>query len=966
MKKLKRAACILLALVMTLSMTVTAFADEADSDASATGSITITNATIGESYHVYKLFDTTYGESYTDENGDTVIPTAYTATPAQEAALEAVEGNVFAFTLLSDGTYQVTIGTDENGDTYSDEAVIAFVKSYVIELSEDVTVCYFPGATEVTGSENVGIEDNVATASTVVFNNLPLGYYFVTSSLGSVISLSTTNPAATITDKNTTEPSWDNDSEEPVPDDPVKAVLKKTVDEEEGTTTYRDINKEKVSVGDILTYQISYTNDLEVALDEVVVTDEAPEGTEFVEGSMKIFTLAEDGTLTAYDGTTEVADGTLTWTVTNLPAGATLVVEFQVTVTKEALTIEDRTVVNDADLVVTLGENKYNLKTNVVENPVGEKDEPVKDVVEVNEEGTYESIDGDKVEVGQVLTYTITYTVPEDETGTVTLTIEDAPPAGTVYVKDSATTTLEDQTDIDVDEDNNITWKVKNLEANDTVTVSFQVTVTEAALSLTESTITNSADWTIGDNTYKTNTVKNPTDEEEPDEPEPEDFGKVIIEDDGTETTVSTGAFGDTVTFDVSIDAVNSVTNDYGRDANEDGILDPVQVSAYYIYDRMDPGFDLVESSFELTINDVKYTVEKDEPSTSEKSTTYTITGKDGVTSTLFTYVDDEGYTIIAATIPWVDGEGNGLYPDCEIHLTYKATINENAKIAGNGNVNRAIYDYSTVDVEKPIEPNPEDPKYPTDPKTDLNHETDERTTVTYTYALGIQKISAETGDALAGAEFSAVDVTGHAIYAVPVYDTDGETILHYNYSAATAAGATSTFTSNASGQILIKGVDVGTYTFTEGKAPNGYVLLTDDVEITAQMDSSSTSTTYNTATITRYFEELTADDWDTYSGDVYTKDNDGSFTLATKPDAYTEGYYKLTKTSTEESEESVENTVTYTFAASVASIIVANAAGSTLPGTGGMGTTLFYLVGGILVLGAAVLLITRRRMSRN
>ena len=44
--------------------------------------------------------------------------------------------------------------------------------------------------------------------------------------------------------------------------------------------------------------------------------------------------------------------------------------------------------------------------------------------------------------------------------------------------------------------------------------------------------------------------------------------------------------------------------------------------------------------------------------------------------------------------------------------------------------------------------------------------------------------------------------------------------------------------------------------------------------------------------------------------------------------------------------------------------VTVENNQGSTLPTTGGMGTTIFYVVGSILVLGAAILLITKKRMS--
>ncbi|MBR1560247.1 MAG: LPXTG cell wall anchor domain-containing protein [Clostridia bacterium] len=40
------------------------------------------------------------------------------------------------------------------------------------------------------------------------------------------------------------------------------------------------------------------------------------------------------------------------------------------------------------------------------------------------------------------------------------------------------------------------------------------------------------------------------------------------------------------------------------------------------------------------------------------------------------------------------------------------------------------------------------------------------------------------------------------------------------------------------------------------------------------------------------------------------------------------------------------------------------NYTGATLPSTGGVGTTIFYVAGSLMVLAAAILLITKRRMG--
>ena len=51
--------------------------------------------------------------------------------------------------------------------------------------------------------------------------------------------------------------------------------------------------------------------------------------------------------------------------------------------------------------------------------------------------------------------------------------------------------------------------------------------------------------------------------------------------------------------------------------------------------------------------------------------------------------------------------------------------------------------------------------------------------------------------------------------------------------------------------------------------------------------------------------------------------------------------------------------------ATAAAEITVENEAGVELPSTGGMGTTIFYALGAVLVIGAGVVLATRRRNAQ-
>ena len=76
--------------------------------------------------------------------------------------------------------------------------------------------------------------------------------------------------------------------------------------------------------------------------------------------------------------------------------------------------------------------------------------------------------------------------------------------------------------------------------------------------------------------------------------------------------------------------------------------------------------------------------------------------------------------------------------------------------------------------------------------------------------------------------------------------------------------------------------------------------------------------------------------------------------------------YYDATGAVVETEEESTTSSTVITTIDELkaAAIEVENKQGAELPSTGGIGTTIFYIVGAILVIGAGVILVTKRRMD--
>ena len=225
-------------------------------------------------------------------------------------------------------------------------------------------------------------------------------------------------------------------------------------------------NPDAIGEGTVLTYQISFANtDGEGASAQVI--DTLTQGQAYNAGSATVKVGDAEAVAVEPSVSGDAASGqTLTWNLSDLPAGAEVVVSFDVTVTRDAGTSVDNTATVNGH------------ETNTTTTPYPSDDK--KDVAFADEPEV--SIGGKLVGVGDTLTYTIDWAAG-DEGGTVTVT--DTLPAGTAYVDGSA-----DNGGSYDEGTNTITWDLGSQPAGARGTVSFDVTVTDEAVTVIENTAT--------------------------------------------------------------------------------------------------------------------------------------------------------------------------------------------------------------------------------------------------------------------------------------------------------------------------------------------------------------------------------------------------------------------------------------------------------------------------------------------
>ena len=253
----------------------------------------------------------------------------------------------------------------------------------------------------------------------------------------------------------------------------------------------------------------------------------------------------------------------------------------------------------------------------------------------------------------------------------------------------------------------------------------------------------------------------------------------------------------------------------------------------------------------------------------------------------------------------WASSEKRG-----NVIVNYNAIVNKFAVVGGEGNPNEVDLEFSN------------------NPDTNSTGETPKDIVTSFTYQLNVTKVDGKDESVtLKDARFALyrlVDVPDGGQkkeYVLidaddKVYDwQDDLPTVTLNPGTAEAKTVNGNIVTNDDGRMSVIGLDAGTYYLTECVAPDGYNLLDGDVKITITPVYSQDGKTITKLTVTV---------------------DDGTGAETSNGDELN----------------------------GVLEVTVKNFSGVELPSTGGIGTTIFYALGGLLAVGAAVFLVTKKRMS--
>lgn len=316
MKSLKKILSIFAAFMMVIGLTMTNA--NAVGNPAQTGSITISNAHKGQTYNVYRIFDLTYASNTTETKEDDAYAYSindkwknyFVGTDNQitEEAGKYVEINP------SNGIIYVTAKSGMDAEAFSKS-----LENYANKNSIGAEKTFTPGNTTNTPTETWTASGNDNSVGTLVFNSLPLGYYMITTTTGTLVTLNTTNLNKTVIDKNTLP-----------------------TDEKEVVNTEWTNSKDGATIGDTVNYQV--TIHAKKGAENYVMRDTMTSGLTFNASSLTI----KAGNITLTQKPANATDET-PWDYELLTGNEVVPSTFKVVFNQKYL----NTIQEDTDIIIT-------------------------------------------------------------------------------------------------------------------------------------------------------------------------------------------------------------------------------------------------------------------------------------------------------------------------------------------------------------------------------------------------------------------------------------------------------------------------------------------------------------------------------------------------------------------------------------------------------------------------------------
>lgn len=258
--------------------------------------------------------------------------------------------------------------------------------------------------------------------------------------------------------------------------------------------------------------------------------------------------------------------------------------------------------------------------------------------------------------------------------------------------------------------------------------------------------------------------------------------------------------------------------------------------------------------------------------------------------------------------------------PGAHIVVRYQGSLNNSAVIAPGVNTNEVKLEYSN---------NPNDGGEGDTGTTEIDK------VGVFTYELDINKFSKSTNELIEGAKFKVWNAeTGGKFAAFKKVENTYKFMGWFKDGDPIDSEYTTELTSE-DGKYQVQGLDSGTYYLEETAAPDGYAKLTNRVELELKVNYTKTGDDVSDKT------NFHVQDWDG------TQD-------------VNKGPFKTLVTITEDGKDNASLNKT------TGSMDVYNGRESSLPETGGMGTTMLYTVGALLAGGAAVFYVVNRRTKNE